>query len=75
MRNVDDPEHNFAFELHQYFDAGSSGGSDTCVSGTIGVEQVEPVTELSSRAGRLTAAPPSVELRSVSAAMVQRDCP
>jgi endoglucanase len=45
MPYVVDPEDNFAFELHQYFDAGYSGTSNTCVSETIGVDEVEPVTE------------------------------
>jgi endoglucanase len=44
MRGFVDPEDNFAFELHQYFDSNSSGTSNTCVSESIGVERVERVT-------------------------------
>ncbi len=44
MLDVVDPADNFAFELHQYFDSGYSGGSNSCVSETIGVEQVDGVT-------------------------------
>ena len=45
LLDIEDPADNYAFELHQYFDANYSGTSDNCVSETIGVEQVEPVTE------------------------------
>lgn len=45
MLGVVDPEDNFVFELHQYFDGNSSGTSDICVSETIGVERVQAVTE------------------------------
>lgn len=45
MTGVVDPGDNFAFELHQYFDADSSGRSNNCVSETIGVERVQYVTD------------------------------
>lgn len=35
-----DAANNFAFEMHLYFDAASSGTTRTCVSETIGVERV-----------------------------------
>lgn len=45
MGNVEDPANNFAFEFHQYFDRDYSGTANTCVSETIGVETVSPVTD------------------------------
>jgi endoglucanase len=44
MLGVVDPGNNFAFELHQYLDADSSGTTGTCVSETIGVERMSLVT-------------------------------
>ena len=44
MLNVVDPSDNFAFEVHQYFDQNNSGGDDSCVSETIGVERVQEFT-------------------------------
>jgi endoglucanase len=41
MRNVVDPAHNFAFEVHQYFDPDSSGTSPTAVRAGIGSERIE----------------------------------
>jgi endoglucanase len=44
MAYLNDPGNNYAFEVHQYMDADSSGGSDTCVSTTIGAERLAPFT-------------------------------
>lgn len=44
MSGVVDPGNNFAFELHQYLDADSSGTGATCASTTIGVERMQDVT-------------------------------
>jgi endoglucanase len=41
---LNDPGNNYAFEVHQYMDADSSGASDTCVSATIGAERLAPFT-------------------------------
>ena len=41
MSNVVDPAHNFAFEVHQYFDRDSSGTSPTAVGASIGSERIE----------------------------------
>ena len=41
MARVEDPIRNFALEVHQYFDADSSGTHPDAVSGTIGSERVE----------------------------------
>lgn len=42
---VVDPDHNFAFEVHQYLDANSSGKSPNVVSETIGVERLAAITQ------------------------------
>lgn len=39
-----DPGNNFAFEMHLYLDANSSGTSPDCVSETIGVERIAAAT-------------------------------
>jgi len=44
MLNVSDPGANFAFEVHQYLDAGFSGNSATCVSATVGSEALANFT-------------------------------
>ena len=44
MLGVRDPDHNFAFEVHQYLDANSSGTSTDVVSSTIGSERLRAVT-------------------------------
>ena len=31
MKNISDPQSNFAYDMHQYFDQDSSGQSDTCL--------------------------------------------
>jgi endoglucanase len=40
MRAIRDPGSNFAFEVHQYLDADSSGTSSTCVNTNIGVQRI-----------------------------------
>lgn len=40
MSRVRDAANNFAFEVHQYFDANSSGQSANAVSATVGVERI-----------------------------------
>ncbi len=44
MLGIEDPANHYALELHQYFDANYAGTSDSCVSETVGVEAVQPVT-------------------------------
>ena len=45
MLNIVDPMDNFAFEMHQYLDSDSSGGSSgICVSSTIGSERLQAAT-------------------------------
>ena len=41
MSSVVDPAHNFAFEVHQYFDPDSSGTSPTAVGASIGSERID----------------------------------
>jgi endoglucanase len=40
MLKVSDPKNNVLFEVHQYMDSDSSGGSGTCISTTIGKERL-----------------------------------
>lgn len=40
MLAITDTGNNYAFEVHQYFDADSSGTSASCVSNTIGAERL-----------------------------------
>jgi endoglucanase len=42
MLDIVDPADRIVFEAHQYLDADSSGGSDQCVSTTIGSERLAP---------------------------------
>ena len=42
---VQDPGHNFAFEVHQYLDSDSSGTHPGVVSPTIGVERLTAITQ------------------------------
>jgi endoglucanase len=44
MANIADPQHNYAYELHQYFDGDFSGRADTCQSKVIGVDSLRSVT-------------------------------
>ena len=41
MLKITDPKDNIVFEVHQYMDSDSSGGSGNCVSTTIGRERLE----------------------------------
>ena len=45
MGGVVDPGDHFAYELHQYLDADSSGTSQSCVSATVGSERLVAVTD------------------------------
>jgi endoglucanase len=44
MANIADPLHNYAYELHQYFDSDFSGRADTCQSKRIGADSLKSVT-------------------------------
>jgi hypothetical protein len=44
MLDIVDPGNNFAFDVHQYLDTDSSGGSSTIVSPTIGQERLVQFT-------------------------------
>jgi len=44
LSGMTDPENNFAFEMHQYFDSNSSGMSPACVDENIGVKRIQTVT-------------------------------
>jgi endoglucanase len=44
LLNINDPANNYAFEVHQYLDANSSGGGQTCVSTTIGSQRLTGFT-------------------------------
>jgi endoglucanase len=44
MLNIVDPQNNFAFDVHQYLDSNSSGGSTEIVSPTIGQERLVSFT-------------------------------
>jgi endoglucanase len=44
MLRITDPKNNYAFEVHQYLDANSSGGGSQCVSPTIGSERMANFT-------------------------------
>jgi hypothetical protein len=48
---VIDPANNFAFEVHQYLDADSSGTQPGAVSATIGVERLTAITEWAEATG------------------------
>ena len=43
--NVEDPADNFAYEVHQYFNADWTGTSADCQSVDIGISTLTPVTE------------------------------
>ena len=51
MGKVTDPNHNMAFELHMYFDAGSGGAQPDVVSPTIGVERITDATKWAEATG------------------------
>jgi len=42
--NIQDPQNNFAIQMHQYLDSDGSGTSDVCVSPTIGAERLQVAT-------------------------------
>src|SRR5262249_48621863 len=48
---VQDPAHNFAFEVHQYLDADGSGTHAGAVSATIGVERLTAITQWAETTG------------------------
>ncbi len=52
MLGVVDPQNNMLFEAHQYLDADSSGGSNECVSATIGSERLVPFVRWLRENGR-----------------------
>ncbi|KAI5807818.1 glycoside hydrolase superfamily [Peziza echinospora] len=43
--NLQDPNNNIAYEMHQYLDTDGSGTDPNCVSSTIGAERVKAATE------------------------------
>jgi endoglucanase len=47
---VQDPAHNFAFEVHQYLDSDGSGNSGA-ISTTIGVERLTAITQWAEQTG------------------------
>lgn len=44
MRGIVDPGRNMVFEAHQYFDADSSGTTNTCVSAAVAAERLSAFT-------------------------------
>jgi len=44
MKNIQDPQNNYAFDMHQYFDSDSSGTKSSCVSEDIGVKRLQAAT-------------------------------
>ena len=42
---VVDPSHNYAFEVHQYLDADTSGKHNSIVSTNVGVERLQAITQ------------------------------
>jgi Ca2+-binding RTX toxin-like protein len=48
---VQDPAHNFAFEVHQYLDADGSGTHAGAVSATIGVDRLTAITQWAEATG------------------------
>ena len=48
---IQDPAHNFAFEVHQYLDADGSGRHPGVVSTAIGVERVTAITQWAETTG------------------------
>jgi endoglucanase len=52
MLQIGDSANNFAFEVHQYLDADSSGTQEGCVSGTIGSERMQGFTNWLRANGR-----------------------
>lgn len=54
MLNVKDPANNFAYEVHQYFNADWTGTSADCQNVDIGTSTLTPVTEWARLHGRRT---------------------
>lgn len=52
MLKVEDPAGNFAYEVHQYFNADWTGASADCQSVDIGVETLTPVTQWARKHGK-----------------------
>lgn len=52
MADVQDPGNNFAYEIHQYFDADFSGTHGTCTDATVGEKALQGVTTWLRRQGR-----------------------
>src|SRR5262245_61066273 len=48
---VQDPAHNFAFEVHQYLDSDGSGTHPGAISATIGVERLTAITQWAQATG------------------------
>ncbi|MGN6571556.1 MAG: cellulase family glycosylhydrolase [Pseudolabrys sp.] len=48
---VQDPSHNFAFDVHQYLDSNGSGTHASVVSTTVGVERLEAITNWAESTG------------------------
>ena len=48
---LSDPNHNMAYEVHVYYDAGSGGTAAAAVSPTIGVERITDVTKWAEATG------------------------
>ena len=53
LKALTDPQNKIVYEMHQYLDSDGSGTSDTCVSGTIGVERVSSATTWLRANGKL----------------------
>ncbi len=45
MLGIEDPAHNFVYEVHQYFNADWTGTSADCQSVDIGISTLTPITE------------------------------
>ncbi|MDT7820610.1 glycoside hydrolase family 5 protein [Xanthomonas hortorum] len=45
LTSIYDPLNHYAFEVHQYLDADSSGTSNVCVSATVGADRLRSFTE------------------------------
>ena len=52
MLKVEDPVGNFAYDVHQYFNADFTGTSADCQSADIGLSTLTPVTEWAKRHGK-----------------------
>ncbi|RPB03390.1 glycoside hydrolase, partial [Choiromyces venosus 120613-1] len=50
--NLQDPNDNIAYEMHQYLDSDGSGTAESCVSSTIGVERLTAATNWLKQNGK-----------------------